>query len=302
MTTNPIAMNDMAAWIRDSICEYVSSGENSLYPGGPPEPAWMAPLVGFSSGDDPLYRLFKEDIGEFYWMPAEIFAATFPGAKASPGELTVISWILPQTERTRRESAREKTLPSERWARARKYGEDFNVKLRSHLAERLGAAGFDAVAPAISPLWRTEKSERYGFASSWSERHAAYAAGLGTFGLCDGLITARGKAMRCGSVVARVSVTPSPRPYDDHHAYCLFYVNGTCGKCAERCPADAISREGGHDKQKCREYAHTVGGKSIVERFGFEMHACGLCQVDVPCEARNPIPIQTGTEREESQP
>jgi hypothetical protein len=44
----------------------------------------------------------------------------------------------------------------------------------------------------------------------------AYAAGLGTFGLCDGLITARGKAMRTGSVVARLEIDASPRPYDDH--------------------------------------------------------------------------------------
>ena len=43
-------------------------------------------------------------------------------------------------------------------------------------------------------------SEKYGMASCWSERHAAFVSGLGTFGLCDGLITPVGKAMRCGSV------------------------------------------------------------------------------------------------------
>ena len=44
------------------------------------------------------------------------------------------------------------------------------------------------------------------------QRHAAHAAGLGTFGLCDGLITAKGKAMRAGSVVARIAVAQTPRP------------------------------------------------------------------------------------------
>ena len=38
-------------------------------------------------------------------------------------------------------------------------------------------------------------SEKYAYASTWSERHAAYAAGLGTFGLSDGLITAAGQGM-----------------------------------------------------------------------------------------------------------
>jgi epoxyqueuosine reductase len=73
--------------------------------------------------------------------------------------------------------------------------------------------GHAAVAPMLVPNWTIVKSERFSYASSWSERHAAHAAGLGTFGLCDGLITARGKAMRVGSVVARVSIEPTPRPY-----------------------------------------------------------------------------------------
>ena len=39
------------------------------------------------------------------------------------------------------------------------------------------------------------------------ETHAAHAAGLGTFGLCDGLITPIGKAIRVGSVVAKMNFT-----------------------------------------------------------------------------------------------
>ena len=77
------------------------------------EPAWDEPLVGFSRGDDPLYQRFKEDIGPFFWTPPEIFAATFPDVQAAPDELTVISWILPQTEQTRLDNSREKALPAE---------------------------------------------------------------------------------------------------------------------------------------------------------------------------------------------
>ena len=280
--------SDADGWIRGCIHDYAASGENSMGPDHP-EPAWDEPLVGFSRGDDPLYRQFKESIGPFFWTPAEIFAATFPGIPVEPGELTVISWILPQTEQTRLDSRLEKTMPSDRWARSRKYGEEFNVKLRGHLERALREAGHEAVAPLLSPLWKQENSERYGLASSWSERHAAYAAGLGTFGLCDGLITARGKAMRCGSVVARLVVPASPRPYDDHHAYCLFYAEGSCGKCVKRCPAGAISREGGHDKLKCRHYLHEVTSKYMESRLGFKTDPCGLCQTGVPCEAGIPV-------------
>jgi ferredoxin len=293
MTENPGKIRDAAAWIRDCIIRYTASSENSLRFEGVHEPAWAEPLIGFSRGDDPLYPKFKEDIGPFHWTPQEIFAATFPGLRVAPGELTVISWILPQTEQTRRDNSRGKAVSAERWARSRKYGEDFNIKLRDHLVEVLREAGYDAVAPMNAPAWKWEKSARYGFASSWSERHAAFASGLGTFGLCDGLITPNGKAMRCGSVVARIAVPPSERPYTDHHAYCLFYFNGSCGKCIERCPADAITREG-HDKEKCATYVHDVASKSIRSRFGFDTSGCGLCQVGVPCEAEIPLPGRTG--------
>jgi len=291
MTEAANIKNDPAAWIRERILDYTASTENSLQFEGVLEPAWAAPLVGFSCGDDPLYPKFKEDIGPFYWTPQEIFAATFPGMQVAPGELTVISWILPQTKKTRRDNSREKAVSAERWARSRKYGEDFNIKLRDHVVAVLCEAGYEAVAPMNAPAWKWETSVRYGFASSWSERHAAFASGLGTFGLSDGLITPLGKAMRCGSVVARIAVPPSERPYADHHAHCLFYVDGSCGKCIERCPAGAITREG-HDKEKCATYVHDVSSESIRARFGFETSGCGLCQVGVPCEARIPLPAK----------
>lgn len=287
------AKSDPAAWIIDCIRKYAGSAENDLRLDGGREPAWDEPLVGFSGGDDPLYQRLKEDIGSFFWTPKEIFAATFPDVQAAPGELTVISWILPQTERTRRDNEKEKAFPAKRWAHSRKYGEDFNVKLRTHIVDVLRAAGYAAVAPTASSLWKVEKSDRYSYASSWSERHAAYVSGLGTFGLCDGLITPRGKAMRCGSVVARIAVPPSERPYKNHHAYCLFYFDGSCGKCIKRCPADAITREG-HDKEKCKRYLHDVMTPYSLSRFGLDTHPCGLCQTGVPCEAEVPVPGRTG--------
>jgi epoxyqueuosine reductase len=248
------------------------------------DPAWSEPLIGFSSGDDPLYQSLKDDIGEFFWTPAEIFAETFD---AAPRELTVISWILPQTEATKRDNRKEREYPSERWSRARNFGEQANMALARHVVAALQQAGFRAVAPSLSPLWKWQNSKRYGFASNWSERHAAYVSGLGTFGLCDGLITPRGKAMRCGSVIAEIRVAATPRPYRDHRAYCLFYPDGKCGKCIERCPAGALGKSG-HDKSKCRDYLFDIVAGYAKARFGFESYGCGLCQTGVPCESAIP--------------
>jgi epoxyqueuosine reductase len=276
---------NLAEWITTSVVEFTGTKENTLI-NETNEPAFGMPLVGFAQGNDLLWEEYKRHIGSFYWAPAEIFAETFPSVKATPEELTVVSWILPHTEQTKSAHRKETVYPSEHWARARKYGEVFNVKLRQHMVKTLMSAGYEALAPQLSPLWKEHMSEQYGFASTWSERHAAYAAGLGTFGLSDGLITPLGKAMRCGSVIARIQVPASARPYDDHHAYCLFFSKGTCSKCMDRCPVGAITKEEGHNKEKCK-----ANGDYASNRYGFESHCCGLCQVGVPCESRIPLKI-----------
>ena len=278
-----------AIWVTNLIEAFLNdSAENNLQ-NQTGEKAFADPLVGFAGGADPLFAQYKEHVGPFHWTPLEIFRLTFPDIPAEAGDLTVISWVLPQTPRTRSDNRKEKQFPSERWARARVFGEKVNQRLRDHVARCLGEKEVLAVAPMRSPHWSREISPRYGFASKWSERHAAYAAGLGTFGLCDGLITEKGKAMRTGSVVANCRIEPSPRPYTDHHANCLFYARGTCGKCIQRCPVGAIS-ENGHDKEKCKAYmrGETVRGY-IRQNFGFEGKGCGLCQTKVPCEGTNPV-------------
>ena len=280
-------MNNLAGWIKKIIEEFNATSENSLM-NPQNEPAWDKPLVGFANGNDPLWDEYKKHIGDFYWTPPEIFALTFPSLSVKPDEITIVSWILPQTKQTKLDHRKEKSLPSERWARSRKYGEEYNVKLRLHLIKTLSDAGFEAVAPILSPSWEMKVSERCGLASTWSERHAAYASGLGTFGLCDGLITPLGKAVRCGSVIARIPITPTERPYEDHHAYCLYFSKGTCGKCIDRCPVGAITKKG-HDKGKCQQYVDVETRKFINAHFGFDAYGCGLCQVGVPCESRIPI-------------
>ena len=282
---------DPANRIAGIIREFVENApENALEP-GVGEPAWDEPLVGFSQGHDPTYDRFKKDIGEFHWTPIEAFSLNFPQVRVDPKEISVISWVLPQTTATKLEQRKQTAFPSRRWARARLFGEDFNNALRRHVTETLRAEGIAAMAPVLSPAWKRQESSRYGYASNWSERHAAYVSGLGTFGLSDGLITSVGKAVRVGSVVARLAVPPTRRPYEDHHAYCLFHAKGTCAKCAERCPAQAISKTG-HDKTACRAYIRQVTAPYVEENFAFKTNACGLCQTGVPCESGIPLELE----------
>jgi epoxyqueuosine reductase len=286
-TANP------ATWIEQIIKDFIEKSPENTLQNKANDRAFETPLVGFSSGDDPIYETFKEVVGPFHWTPLQIFTQTFQEMNVAPGELTVISWILPQTVATKADNRKQSIYPAERWARARIFGEEVNEKLRGHVVAVLQKNGYPALAPALSDRWERKKSETYVFASTWSERHAAYAAGLGTFGLCDGLITPKGKAMRTGSVVARIKITPTPRPYTDHHAYCLFYTQGICGECISRCPVGALS-QAGHDKLKCRNHIRPVTADYVKTHYGFDGYGCGLCQTKVPCESK--IPTKTDVE------
>lgn len=275
------------SWIEGILLDFIKNSPANTLEDRRGEKAFEDLIVGFSKGDDPLWNAYKQYVGPYHWTPWEIFTRSFPERGVTPGELSVISWILPQREATKADNRKEQRYPSERWARARIYGEEVNVKLRKQVVAALREAGYEAVAPMLSPEWERKKSDRFTFASTWSERHAAYASGLGTFGLCDGLITPRGKAMRTGSVVTRLKISPTPRPYTEHHAYCLFFKDGSCGECISRCPVEAIS-EAGHDKLKCLSHLRPTTAEYVKSHYHFEGYGCGLCQTNVPCESGIP--------------
>ncbi|MGD9947321.1 MAG: 4Fe-4S ferredoxin [Desulfobulbus sp.] len=260
---------------------------NALEPGFD-VPAFSRPLVGFACGDDPLFPFLKNDIGaKFYWTPVDAFTQAFPEASLQAEDLSVIAWILPQTEETRRAHRQEVDLPAIAWSKARHYGEQVNEQLRRAVVSWFQVAGIQACAPVLLGQWSRARSLRYGFASSWSERHAAHVCGLGTFGLSDGLITPAGKAVRVGSVIVRKRYPATPRAYTSHNQWCLAAGGGKCRACIRRCPAEAIS-ESGHDKEKCKAYIRTTTALHVEQQLGFRVNSCGLCQTKVPCEHRNP--------------
>ena len=174
-------ININATWMENLIHEFISTSPHNTMQNDAADPAWDMALVGFASGTDPIWQQYKEYVGAFHWTPWEVFNQHRPEENVSAEQLTVISWILPQRQQVRTTNRRARTYPSEEWARIRVYGEAFNAKLRQHVVARLEAAGHAAVAPMLLPNWTIVKSARFSYASSWSERHAAHAAGLGTF-------------------------------------------------------------------------------------------------------------------------
>ena len=257
---------------------------------------WEEPLVGFASGMDPLFFEYKTLIGSFHSTPREVISAALKERGRSLlfteiEQISVISWILPAAEDTRKSNRLENQFPSKLWAYTRDFGEVFNNALRKHVINFLEDLGHVTVAPAILPTFKFIEDEKVGWASPWSERHVAYACGLGTFSLNDGFITPKGMAMRAGSVVTLLKLTPSEKKYRDHRENCLQFRNEKCGKCIKRCPIGAIT-EKGHDKNKCYNYLRSEPLVSKRAEYGLKNPppSCGLCQTDVPCEFEIPRP------------
>lgn len=241
------------------------------------------PLVSVASAGDEWYRKYKTLIGPFHWTPEEALHFDDPDAAAE----SVIVWILPVKESIRRANRQEDRKPAVSWAAMRSFGELVNENMRKQLCLLLKKGGYAAIAPHLEQVRQGYDIVEMNFSSHWSERHTAFVAGLGTFGLSAGLITEKGIAMRVGSVVTDLKLPPATRPYgDDPFAWCT-----KCGACAKRCPGHAIGKTAAErDKPKCGSY---IAGNVNPER---EKHygwldlnlGCGLCQTRVPCEFKRP--------------
>lgn len=250
-------------------------------------PMFDAPLVAVAAADDPWFARFKDVIGSFYWTPQEALHLAAPGATAR----SVISWCLPVCQVAREANRQESRLPARSWVYVRAFGEPLMTRLRHGLEEALRRLGLAAVAPAVAPQHKILQRDGVGLAGQWSERHTAFVAGLGTFGISGGLITRRGIAHRLGSVVTDAAIPPTPRPYgDDPFAWCLKSSRGTCGACIRRCPAGSVGETVAHrDKSACIAHVREVIPTEGRPRYDFDpVVGCGLCQTAVPCEDRNP--------------
>ncbi len=251
------------------------------------DPMWEAPLVGIAHGEDPYYEFLKEHIGPFHWSPLEVFQMKYP--REEPTNLRVVSMVFPQMERTKDTQSQETICPSREWLVSRGEWEPLMEEFSGKLVGELEKQGIPAVSIDLISSFQAFRDPNVGWASNWSHRHSAYLAGLGTFGLSEGLITEKGKAHRITSLIVDAALEIWERPYDNPTAWCLYYQDGSCMACINRCPAKAISKEG-HDKDVCGEYEDYFAlhyWPSDLDSKDYII-GCGLCQAGVPCESRKP--------------
>lgn len=227
---------------------------------------WLAPLVGFAAASDPLFENSRRAVSPTHALPGDLL----------PGARTVIVWFVP-FERSIASSNVAGRQASREWATAYVETNVLLAAIGARVAEYLQTRGTAAVSPPP-----THQFDRTRLVSDWSHRHAAVAAGLGSFGHHNLLITAAGCCGRLGSLVTTLEVEPDPPTGAEA---CLHRSGMTCLRCVSRCVNEAL-RSDGFDRFRCYEMCLANGE---LHRDMGTADVCGKCTVGVPCSFTDPV-------------
>ena len=232
------------------------------------------PLIGFAAADDPLFNEFKkpEIIGPEWMAPREWMNDAH----------TVITLFFPRSEAVRTRLSTDPGPVVEAAECGFPQAGRCASKVTAVLVAALENQGIKVCSPGrdprsdmkTTPFMNGEEPDLH-FCPTWSDKHAAYACGLGTFGLHRHIITEKGCCGTLTSFITDHEFDPSPRPYTGVYDNCIM-----CGACVNRCPAGAITMEHLRNLLKCIQY-----GEELEKQGGGE---CARCMVGVPCEHRNP--------------
>lgn len=245
--------------LRSLIRKYVQ--KNGL------EPIWEPPLVRCAEACDPLFARLKEVVVPSHYLPEDYL----------PGARTVISWFIP-FRKSIADGNRDGFYCSAAWAGAYLNTNAMAAWLNERLAENIRARGGRAAIPHDTGMISREIIR-----SRWSQKHVAWIAGHGSFGLNNMLISDVGCVGRYYSLVTDLETRPDPRVREER---CLYRKSGACGRCVRRCPTGALGAEA-FDRRVCLEMC-----ESNEARYpGADI--CGKCVVGLPCSsARHGAPVQ----------
>jgi epoxyqueuosine reductase QueG len=283
------------------------------------------PTIGVSAGNDPIIARFKEVVAPEHLTPAEMWSKSASSMRRKPDDnplgspmpdagtwadlselsarIKVLSVVFPYT-RSILEDGRRSSCRTPLTGLALNWAHAFHTEVYEKTAQFVVETGHRIMVPQMSRFHSVLlKLSNPHVVSAWSERHYAFAAGLGTFGLAEHLITEHGCNVRLASFITDAPLEITPRLSDDPFANCLYFARGVCAKCVARCRGRALT-EDSHHKILCELIRQWESAKvrselapflkPITRRF---MHVpvterpigCGVCQFDVPCMDRNPM-------------
>lgn len=227
------------------------------------ESNWREPLLKFAAADNPLFEDFKKIISPSHLLPEDILA----------GAETVLAYFLPFSKEIVNSNL-EGEYSSREWAAAYVETNRLISDLNQYLEKELAEKGWRA-----SSVPATHQFDKKRLLSDWSHRHAAYAAGLGKFGINNMLITAKGCAGRVGTLITDLKIEPS-QPIDKE--LCLNKAGKNCQKCVENCVNDSLQVDS-FARFKC--YEQLLKNDELHPDLALT-DVCGKCSVGLPCSFR----------------
>ena len=260
--------------IRQIITEELEAFIEKENTAAPYENLWQMPLAGFADAKGTYVQNLRSVVHPEHQLPQEVLedAKTIIAVFVPFGE-----WVAGTNKET--------GLASSEWAESYELTNAMLGRLNEHLIKVLHKLGYEGRIPSEAGVFYRDE-----VISRWSFRHIAYAAGLGTFGLNNMLITEKGCAGRITTLVTNLDI-PADAPQKEEA--CLWKKSGKCGACISRCPAQALTDKS-FDRYKCFEQClknaeiYTSFGNSYASAPGQEAEdsgseVCGKCLAALPC-------------------
>ena len=217
---------------------------------------YREPLVRFASAADPRFDELQRMLPT-HLSPEQML----------PGARSVIAYFLPFAACVVEANSQHRDQVAHEWSTAYVETNALIARISGHLAAILAQHGIRSAAAAATHNYDPDT-----LTCPWSHKSVAVIAGLGSFGLHRMVITDAGCAGRFGSMVVDADLRLPPAEVRER---CLYFYDGSCTECVSRCPVDALSEDGGMDKQRCHRRLLDIAAEHGAK-------ACGKCAMG-PC-------------------
>ncbi len=228
---------------------------------------YREPLVRFAAADDPRFLDLRRVVDPSHMLPHDLL----------PGARSVVAFFLPFARWVVEANARHREQVAPEWATAYVETNDLIGRINTRLIESLAEQGIRAAAQPA-----THNFDPVTLVSRWAHKSVAVIAGLGSFGLHQMVITDAGCAGRFGSLVLDACL---PIQATEPKERCLYFHDGSCLECVQRCPAGALDTDRPLDKHLCRHHQ-----KTVAQKYGVVSPAdvCGKCAIG-PCSFESAV-------------
>lgn len=242
--------------IRQEICQYVKAYQERKDVSA----VWGEPIVGYADAHSAYVRKLRGLVHPMHEMPEDVL----------PGATVVLVYYVPFTRALAQRNADAGRFAAPEWAQTCAETNAMFQQLNAHLIEFLSQKGHRAAVADGAYHYDEQR-----MASTWSHRHIACAAGLGTFGMNNMLLTQKGCCGRFSSVVTDLPFQPGRMLQEE---LCLYKQDGSCGICMQNCPVQALSAHG-FDRQSCKAMLR----ENARSPQGAGSSVCAKCVTASPC-------------------